>query len=151
MNINEIKYRDQVIRTYIKNRNWDKNNEFLLKQKLLLNSDQLLPKYPFVVEDEWEVEFGRSDSGLGDLIFTDGNGNFAVVEIKYIDNLSTGHNASTKRTKKRKMVHEQSIKYADIYNENNFVKSIKSFIYTNENSEPIEIKKSIENAKLILQ
>ncbi len=139
MNIGEIKYRNQVIRSYINNRNWDKNNEFLLKRTLILNSLQLLPKYPFVVEDEWEVEFGRSDSGLGDLIFTDGNGNFAVVEIKYIDNLSTGHNAGTKRTKKRKMVQEQSIKYADIYSKNNFVKSIKAFIFTNDNPQPIEI------------
>ncbi|WP_144051398.1 hypothetical protein [Geminocystis herdmanii] len=139
MNIDETKYRDKVIRTYIKNRNWDKNNEFLLKQKLLLNSDQLLPKYPFVVEDEWEVEFGRSDSGLGDLIFTDGNGNFAVVEIKYIDNLNSGDTASNRRTKKRQKVREQSVKYADIYSKNKFVKSIRAFIFTNDNPSPIEI------------
>lgn len=151
MNTNEIEYRDQVIRTYIKNRNWDKNNEFLLKQKLLLNSDQLLPKYPFVVEDEWEVEFGRSDSGLGDLIFTDGNGNFAVVEIKYIDKLNSGDTASNRRTKKRQKVREQSVKYANIYGKNSFIKSMKAFIFTNENSEPIEIKKVIENGKLILK
>lgn len=139
MNIGEIKYRDQVIRSYINNRNWDKNNEFLLKRKLILNSLQLLPKYPFVVEDEWEVEFGRSDSGLGDLIFTDGNGNFAVVEIKYIDKLNSGDTVSNRRTKKRQKVREQSIKYTDIYSKNNFVKSIKAFIFTNDNSQPIEI------------
>lgn len=139
MNQTEIEYRNKVIRTYIKNRNWDKNNEYLLKQHLILNNYQLLPQYLFVIEDEWEVECGRADLGLGDLIFTDGNGNFAVVEIKYIDNLSSGSTASNKRTKKRKMVQEQSVKYANIYGENNYVKSIKAFYFTNENPEPIEI------------
>lgn len=107
---------------------------------MILNSDELLPKYPFVVEDEWEVEFGRSDAGLGDLIFTDGNGNFAVVEIKYIDKLNSGNTASVRRTMKRKKVQEQSGKYAYIYGKNNFVKSIEAFTFTNENPEPMETK-----------
>lgn len=52
MNKNQIEYRDRVIRTYIKHRNWDKNNEYCLKRKFILNSYELLPEYPYVVEDE---------------------------------------------------------------------------------------------------
>jgi len=65
-------------------------------------STQLLPDYPYVIEDEWEVEPGRTDRGRGDLVFTDGAGCFAVVEVKWLDLESTGRTGTTKRTSNRK-------------------------------------------------
>ena len=105
-----------------------------------MSSKTLMPMYPYVVEDEWEVIADKSDEGMGDLVFTDGNGNFAVVEVKYLDLYSTGGTASSRRTKKRQKVKEQAVKYAEIYRKKKFVKSVKSFIFTNEMKRPREIR-----------
>ena len=138
MHIDEIKHRDHVLRDYFKGRDWDRNNEYLLKQKLIRCSDRLLPEYQYVIEDEWEVDAGRADQGCGDLIFTDGLGNFAVVEVKWIDVKSSGSTATNKRTKKRKAVKEQAISYATIYKEKNLsaVKQLEAYTYTNEYDKP---------------
>jgi hypothetical protein len=141
MNINEIQHRDEVLRAYFQGRDWDKNEEYLLKRKLILDSDQLLPEYQYVIEDEWEVESGRADQGCGDLVFTDGSGHFAVVEVKWID-LKSSDTASNKRTKKRKAVKEQAIIYAEIYEQKlssinpSTVKKIEAYVYTNEDKKP---------------
>ena len=145
MDCSEIFYRNRILRTYFQGRNWDNNGEFILKRKLVLNSKQLLQGYPYLIEDEWEVEPGRTDSGRGDLVFTDACCNFAVVEVKCIDLESTGHNASTKRTKKRRKVEEQAIKYAEKYREiasyyiKNLEPQVEAFIFTNDSSQPQSI------------
>lgn len=138
----EIQRRNQVLRDYFKGRDWDRNEEYLLKRELILVSDQLLPKYPYVIEDEWEVEAGRADQGCGDLVFTDGSGFFAVVEVKWIDVISSGDTASNKRTKKRKAVKEQAIKYAEIYEQKltainpDLINQVVAYVYTNEDDKP---------------
>jgi hypothetical protein len=142
MNENEIQHRDQVLRAYFKGRDWDSNEEYLLKQKLILRSDRLLPEYQYVIEDEWEVESGRVDRGCGDLVFTDGLRRFAVVEVKWIDFQSEGKTARTKRNKKKNTVEEQAIKYAEIYEQklpaiNPYIDNqVAAYIYTNEDDKP---------------
>lgn len=133
----ESKYRDQILRAYFKGRNWDANYEFLLKRKLVLNSHELLPSFPFLIDDEWEVEPNRSQQGKGDLLFSDGLGNFAVVEVKYIDLENTGSTASNRRTKKRSLVIEQTKEYTNALASHlkKFVK-IEGYIYTNEVNAP---------------
>lgn len=140
MEQSEIRYRNKTISDYHLSRTWDENKEFLLKSELIMSRKTLMPMYPYVVEDEWEVITGKSDEGMGDLVFTDGDGNFAVVEVKYLDKVSSGGTASSRRTKKRQKVKEQSVKYAQIYSKKEFVKSVKSFIFTNEAPQPREIR-----------
>lgn len=138
MHIDEIQHRDQVLRAYFKGRDWDRNDEYILKQKLIRCSAWLIPEYQYVIEDEWEVDAGRADQGCGDLVFTDGLGNFAVVEVKWIDVMSSGSTATNKRTKKRKAVKEQAISYAEIYKEKNLsaVNQVEAYTYTNEYEKP---------------
>ncbi|KKM62655.1 hypothetical protein LCGC14_1519480 [marine sediment metagenome] len=81
----DIKHRDKTIRSYVLSRNWDKNPEFLLVQKVVRDLTEKKPElseFKFVYDYEWEVEPGRSDKGKGDLIFTDGHSNYLIVECK---------------------------------------------------------------------
>ena len=145
----EIEHRDQVLRTYFKGRDWDQNGEYQLKRQLVLNSDGLLPHYPYVIEDEWEVEAGRADKGRGDLVFTDGAGCFAVVEVKWIDLDGSQRTGSTKRVsnrKKRRTVEQQAIDYANNYLElllkkRKAVESVEGYIFTNEEERPRSLTK----------
>jgi hypothetical protein len=144
----KILHRDKVLDSYFAGRDWDENDEYTLKRKLVLNRDRLLPQYPYVIEDEWDVIDSRTDLGRGDLVFTDGTGCFAVVEVKWIDLDSGSRTGSTKRTsnhKKRRKVEEQAIEYANNYriklsaNELIDVKSIEAFYFTNECDKPSPI------------
>lgn len=147
MNLSQIEHRNQVLRAYFEGRDWDTNGEYALKRKLVLNSTKLLPDYPYVIEDEWEVQPGRTDRGRGDLVFTDGSGSFAVVEVKAIDLESTERTGTTKRVsnrKKRRTVEEQAFRYAEIYqkslNEDQTVgNQVKSYLFTNEHNSPKEV------------
>lgn len=147
MDKSKIEHRDQVLRAYFDGRNWDKNNEYALKRQLILSSHQLLPNYPYVIEDEWEVEPGRTDKGRGDLVFTDGNGCFAIVEVKWIDLEGVGRTGSTKRTsnrQKRRTVEKQARKYVNIYAELvgklDTVKHVEAFVFTNECVQPCSLR-----------
>lgn len=104
--------RDRVLRAYIGGRDWDANPEFRLIRALVKDGDPLLEGFPFLFDYEWEVEPGRSNGGRGDLIFTDGDGAFAIVEVKYIDTDRSGSTARAKRTGSRKLVLEQAVRYA---------------------------------------
>ena len=131
----DFDYRNKVLRKYFNDRNWDKNDEYLLKQKLVRYSTELLPEYPYLIEDEWEVEIGKSDEGKGDLVFANEHDCFAVVEIKYINHKSGGRTSSTRRTTKRSKVKEQAIKYGHIYAKQSSGK-VEAFIFTNELEKP---------------
>eukprot|EP00762_Andalucia_godoyi_P004792 ANDGO_07249.mRNA.1 hypothetical protein len=91
--------RDAVLRSYIQERTWSINNEFKLLQAFVSRNYSEFPvalrpatdrmtrfhiAHPFLVEYEWEVAESRTDMGKGDLVFTDGGGRFAVVEVKFI-------------------------------------------------------------------
>ncbi len=56
--------------------------------------------FKFVFDYEWEVEPGLSNKGKGDLIFTDGNNNFLIVECK---------------KKKAQDVRQQTLKYMKLF------------------------------------
>jgi len=108
----DYEHRDRVIRTYLEGRTWDEHPEFLLIRTLVLKLPEALQRWPYLVEYEWEVSAGWSQAGKGDLVFGDGEGSFAIVEVKWIDNDTTGSTSRTRRTKKRKAVREQAQKYA---------------------------------------
>jgi len=107
----DVEHRNQVLRSYFEGRDWDANNEHALKRYLVQNSHKLLPNYPFVIDDEWEAEPNRNQEGRGDLLFADGEGRFAVVEVKWLDLVATGKTAKTRRTQKRKKVKTQAANY----------------------------------------
>ena len=145
MNIQEIKHRNLVLRSYFEGRNWDLNSEHSLKRELVLESDRIFPQYPYVIEDEWEVTPDKSNDGKGDLVFTDAAGRFAIVEVKHINLELYGGNASTKRTSRRKVVKEQAVRYAEQYanlasDRQIYVKQVEAFIFTNESRLPKVLK-----------
>ena len=144
MNQAIVIHRDRVLRDYFQGKNWDKNNEFELKRKLVLNSSRLLPHLPYLVDDEWEVEASRAEQGRGDLVFTDGVGHYAVVEVKWIDSEETDRQSRTRREsnrRKRKEVKEQALKYAaiflDVWDDTELV---QAFTFTNAAEQPELIK-----------
>ncbi|MBE9112604.1 hypothetical protein IQ273_24745 [Nodosilinea sp. LEGE 07298] len=142
MNKIEVKHRDSVLRAYFEGRDWDRNNEYALKRKFVTNSETLMPNYPYLIDDEWEVESSRTEKGKGDLLFTDGAGRFSVVEVKWIDlegpnGSRTGSTRRDSNRKKKKQVKEQAVKYAqalgrllDSFSE------IEGYSYTNEGTTP---------------
>ncbi len=83
-----LKHRDNTIRSYIINRNWDKNPEFLIVKEVINHLAEKMPQfreYKYAYDYEWEVVQGRTDKGKGDLVFTDGLGKFLIVECKKKD------------------------------------------------------------------
>ncbi|MDB9529598.1 hypothetical protein PN498_26645 [Oscillatoria sp. CS-180] len=110
----DIEHRDRVLRAYFEGRDWDGNNEHALKRKLVMNSPELLPDYAFIIDDEWEAEQNRGEQGKGDLIFTNGEGCFAVVEVKWIDLERTGKQVRTRRNEKRQNVTAQAERYRNV-------------------------------------
>lgn len=138
MDKHEIEYRNRVLRSYFRDRNWDKNDEYLIKQQFVQSSIILLPEYPYLIEDEWEVETGQSNKGKGDLVFASEYFCFAVVEIKYIDLKSTGHTYSTRRTAKRQAVKNQAVNYAATY-ARRYLQNVEAFTFTNEKNLPCSL------------
>jgi len=129
-----------VVRAFFEGKDWDRNDEFLLKRLVVLNSRDWLPDHPFLVEDEWDVVPGRTDEGRGDLVFTDGDREYAVVEVKFIDLDGDGKRGSTKRgsnRKKRRAVEEQAMTYAKkLYDRLGPTARIEAYSYTNERNGP---------------
>ncbi len=112
MDLESAHRRDRILRAFFVGNDWNTNPEFALKRDLVLRSAELLSEYPLLVDDEWEVVPGHTGSGRGDLLFTDGNGSFAVVEVKFIDVGRTGATARAKRTDSRGAVRDQAVSYA---------------------------------------
>jgi hypothetical protein len=148
MKHNEILHRDHVLHSYFYGRNWDGNDEYTLKRKLVLNRNRLLPQYPYVIEDEWDFIDSRTDLGRGDLVFTDGSGCFAVVDVKWIDINGLSRDGRTRRVsnrKKRRKVEDQAIDYANRYHAKLIadqfivVKPIEAFYFTNQCDKPRRI------------
>ncbi len=139
MDEQEAQRRDEVLRAYFQGRDWDRNSEFGLKRRLVL--DRLLEGYPYVIDDEWEAVPDRGDRGRGDLVFTDGHGAYAVVEVKYIDLEDTERRGSTRRTsnrKKRRKVEEQARAYARILFERLGPPArVEAYWFTNQHEAPV--------------
>jgi len=134
MNSQEAERRDRVLRAYFEGRDWDDNGEFRLKRELVMGD--LLPDFPFVVDDEWEVRGGHTNKGRGDLVFADGEGGFAVVEVKWVDGGTDGGRGSTRRAakrKKRRKVEDQALKYARLWAARIGVGTrVDAYLFTNE-------------------
>lgn len=84
-----------------------------------------------LIDDEWDVVPGAPQHGRGDLLFTDGEGTYAVVEVKHLDVGATGPTARVKRTKKRRQVEAQALTYA-AHATARFRGPAVAFTYTNE-------------------
>lgn len=117
-------------------------NELAEYAKNIRNSyTELLAECPYVCEHEWDVKKGWSQYGKGDLVFTDGNGNYMVMEVKWLNSFS-GPTQRTKRRKKRKKVKKQALKYGKAYfRKHPEVKSIIAVAATNEGFIMYTIKK----------
>lgn len=142
MNKTEVKHRDSVLRAYLRGRDWDKNKEYELKRKFVINSVNFIPSYPYLIDDEWEVKPSRAEQGKGDLLFTDGAGRFAIVEVKWIDlegpnGSRTGSTRRVSNRKKKKQVEEQAVRYAQALGRilDSFIE-IEGYSYTNAETTP---------------
>lgn len=116
--------RDRVLRAYFEGRDWDEAIQAKLARELVLGSPEVLPDFPFVVVYEWEEVPGRSQDGRGDLLFTDGQGRFAVVEVKSI--LGSGQN-----TNRRTKVEEQAARYKRAA-QKRFDGTVMALVYTDD-------------------
>ena len=125
---------DRVLRTYFLGKDWDRNPEFQLKRELVLRGAADLAPFPLLMDDEWEVEPGNTHFGRGDLVFTDGRGAFAVVEVKHIDLGRSGPTVRAKRTESRSKVVAQARVYAAAlpHHYPGLVREVTAFVYTNE-------------------
>jgi hypothetical protein len=137
MDHREASRRDATLRAFFDGKDWDKNEEFVLKRELVRRSFELLPGYPLLVEDEWDVVSGMTNHGRGDLVFTDGSGRFAIVETKYIDCSRSGATARAKRTDSRGKVWEQAQRYAMLHRLRDGVEDVTAWYYTNERADAL--------------
>jgi len=131
--MSDYAHRDRVMRAWFDGRTWDSNDEFLLKRRLLAANLPELAVFPLLIDDEWEVVSGETNHGRGDLLFTDGAGAFAVVEVKRFPALFGGKTSRTCRNKKRKAVREQAWTYARAVLRNLVdAQSVEVFVYTDD-------------------
>jgi Holliday junction resolvase-like predicted endonuclease len=125
-------HRDRVMRAYFEGRDWDQNPEFQLKRQLVLEGASELSAFPYLLDDEWEVVPGATEGGRGDLLFGDGQGGYAVVEVKYMNPLGGGRTARTARNKKRKKVEEQARTYAEAVRRQHPGAEVRAFVLTDD-------------------
>src|SRR5262249_23868198 len=94
----DILGRDKTYRAFFAGVQWNKGPEFNLIRNLVLKYPKELFFYPFICEWEGEVYPGRSDLGKGDIILTDGEERYLIVEAKILSKSS----GRTQRNKRRK-------------------------------------------------
>lgn len=137
--------RNRILRSYILKRNWDCDLEFKVIQSLLAipTPSFWLPfhmRYPLVYDFEWETF--HCDSGLGDLILTDGLGSFLIVEAKTL--FTFGHGSkrcqSANRGFKRRAVKQQCLRNAQIWHSRNpNVKRTEGVVVTEEGTKHVAL------------
>ncbi|KAJ3326024.1 hypothetical protein HDV06_002409 [Boothiomyces sp. JEL0866] len=92
------------------------SNEQSLIRYFLKNPPNWIRKTPRLVAQDWWVIPGRSQHGVGDLVYTSRNKKlYLVLEFKWLDFQKIGNTASCRRTKKRRLVVQQAQKYANIW------------------------------------
>ena len=87
----------------------DNMPEFLILKYIVLHPE-VWPRYreyPLIFAWELPLDPQRTDAGKVDLVLTDGQGKFLLVEVKYISP-KPGKTARTKRNKNRKKGAEQA-------------------------------------------
>jgi hypothetical protein len=98
----------------------DNQNELYLIKFLFLNQNNIktLQYYPYLIAYEWKANIPQSERlqpHVGDLVLMDENNRFLVVEVKYIDTISTGDVARKKRNQRRNKVCKQAMKYGELF------------------------------------
>ena len=121
----EAERRDTVLRAYFAGRDWDEGAEAKLTRELALASREVLPDYPFLIDCEWEEVPGRTQDGRGDLLFTNGHGRYAVVEVKSI--LGSGQNNN-----RRTQVEKQARRYLSAAKTRFDGAEVVAFVYTDD-------------------
>lgn len=114
----EQRRRDQILRPYIDGRDFDLDPEHELRRHLVVHSQTLLPAWPLLVGLEWRAPTGSP----GDLVFGDGVGRFAVVEVKYLGDRD--------RTKRRGDVERQATGFAQAWLELHPDAVVTALVYT---------------------
>jgi len=106
-------------------RDWEEGVECAWGREVVLRSAEFLPNYPLLIEYEWEGLPGSTTFGRGDLVFGDGSGHFAVVEVKTIE-------GSGKRTNRRTKVEEQALRYAAAWERRHPGSVVQALVYTDD-------------------
>ena len=108
-------------------------NETLLLAFSLEHQQQIpiFSDFPFVVDYEYELKQGLMNHGKGDLILTNGNKKYLVVEAKHITQ-AEGRNARARRRQQRNKVNEQVTFYLDKFLEKYPNADADGFALTNE-------------------
>jgi hypothetical protein len=116
----ECMRRNSIIRPYIIQRDWHMSLEFKLIKNLVHVLGTPRPewtpyaeRYRYLFDYEW-----ANPSGKGDLIFSDGQNNFLIVEVKTMETdngASTGPTSRVRRRRKKRHVEEQADKYSRIW------------------------------------
>jgi hypothetical protein len=138
-------FKDQKLRELISNDHSEIHTKPQLIKEFVQDSFNLLPQFPYLFLYDWDVIPGHSQHGKGDLVFADGKGNFAIVQVKYLDFSNTGSTGSSRRTKHRQNLKKQTRRYTEALpehlkhtNNNLFdIKDIKGYFYTNDDPKPI--------------
>jgi hypothetical protein len=121
--LEELRRRDQVMRYLFAHRNWVTNAEYELKRSFVSSSLTLLPDFPLLIDDEWEVSANRTDLGRGDLLFCSSDGKkVAVVELK-------ANSSSTAES-----VKDQARNYATLYHQMYVVETVRGYIVRKSSS-----------------
>ena len=89
--------------------------EAALTKALLANPPACLNGFSYLHDREWTVCPSGNHMGIGDLVFSDGQGLFAVIEVKHIGLDISGE---LKRLKRRKVL-KQALKYGRAFADNN--------------------------------
>lgn len=131
----ECRRRDGELRGYFATLPADLASELGLARSLVLDGHPDLAAYPLVVAHEWEPVPGRSQFGKGDLVFADGAGNFAVVEVKHIHLLHTNNTGKRRRLRHWHHAVAQASAYARTLHTllASPVATVRAFAHTNRN------------------
>jgi hypothetical protein len=127
--VDEARRRDGVLRAYLEGRDWDAGAEAALTRELVAASAELLPSHPYLVDYEWDEVPGRTEGGRGDLLFSDGQSRFAVVEVKSVY-------GSGDITSRRSKVDEQARRYRYAVQERFPDAEVSAWVYSDDELYP---------------
>lgn len=131
-----VRNRHRILFDYVSKKTWGLDQEALLLRAFITDlKNPIRVHYKYVYDLDWKADFPNGLFGRGDLVLTDGKGNFLVVEAKYIDPLE-GKTMRTRRTKKRKEVLNQTQTYLEAFRKQNRLQpeAVKGLVLTNEHT-----------------
>jgi hypothetical protein len=77
----DLPRRDAVLRAYLAQRDWDADPRPILVRRLVTAPPPVLARWPLLADHSWVAMPSRGAEGVGDLVFGDGHGHYAVVEV----------------------------------------------------------------------